>query len=148
MTAGLTDRLRKKCQRFGEDFAAGRISEMTSRFYHADAVMEGRELPAEKGHQAIARIFAEAREVYSALAIELDSVTQIGDVAFGNFTNRNSIIGGGEDIHRGLMVWVRVNEEWLVARDFFFADGDPLFNSVPHYPLGGTIASPPRSRRG
>lgn len=148
MTKQLTSHLRKMCDRFGKDFKAGRIAEMTASFYHPDAVMEGRDMLAEKGHQAIGRIFEEARAVYSSLVIELEEVTCVGDVAFANFTNRNGVIGGGEEIHRGLMIWVREGDDWLVVRDFFFAENAPLSNSMALYPAGSKMVSTVRARRG
>ena len=147
MNPELTKLLRKKCATFGKDFKAGRIKEMIDRFYHPEAVMEGRDLPAQEGREAICRIFEEALDVYSSLTIELEDVKLIGDVAFGNFTNRNAIIGGGEDIHRGLLIWRKDGDEWLAVRDFFFAEGDPLFNSIPLYPSAGQVTPPRRSRR-
>lgn len=147
MTKALSDLLRKKCAQFGRDFKAGRIEEMTNAFYHPDAVMEGRDMPAEHGRSAISRIFQEARDVYSALVIELEDVTQIGDVAFANFTNRNTIVTGGLDIHRGLMIWAREGEDWLVIRDFFFAEDAPLLEPVALFPAGGKAFAQLRSQR-
>ena len=147
MTDTLYDRLRAKCDQFGKDFAAGRLSEMTIAFYHPEAVMEGRDMPAEQGLTAIGHIFEEAREVYSSLTIELEEITQVGDVAFGNFTNRNSIIGGGMDIHRGLMIWTRSGDDWLVVRDFFFSENSPLLSSIGLHAVGGKGAGIPRASR-
>ena len=147
MTKALSDLLSKKCAQFGRDFKAGRIEEMTNAFYHPEAVMEGRDMPAEKGRLAISRVFQEARDVYSALVIELEEVTQIGDVAFANFTNRNTIVTGGLDIHRGLMIWTRSDDDWFVIRDFFFAEEAPLLEPVALYPVGGRAFTHLRSQR-
>lgn len=147
MSSKLSDLLRKKCLQFGRDFKAGRIEAMTNAFYHPDAVMEGRDMPAEVGRLAISRIFEEARGVYSALIIELEDVTQIGDVAFANFTNRNTIIAGGIDVHRGLMIWTLVGDDWLVIRDFFFAEGAPLLDPVALFPVRAGATTHTRSPR-
>lgn len=103
---------------------------MVREFYLADAVMEGRELPAQVGHEAITRIFAEAREAYSVIEIELDPITVIGSVAFGNITNRNTLTSGEIEIHRGLMIWQEVAGDWFVSRDFFFAERDLLISAM------------------
>lgn len=123
----IRDIISGKCLRFEEMFCASRIEEMVAGFYLPSAVLEGRDLPPQRDHGAIARIFREARDTYESISIELDPLEIHDTVAFGTFTNRNTLPTGEVEIHRGIMIWRKIQADWLVARDFFFAEGDPLF---------------------
>lgn len=111
-----------KCRQFETRFHARQIATMVREFYLPDAVMEGRELPAEVGHEAIIRIFMEAREACSSISIQAEPITVVGKVAFGNITNQNALLTGSIEIHRVLMIWEERDGDWFVSRDFFFPE--------------------------
>jgi len=111
--------------------------------------MEGRELPAQAGHEAITRIFMEAREACDAITIEMDPITVVGAVAFGNITNRNTLLNGDVEIHRVLMIWQKDDDDWFVSRDFFFAEQGLLLSELDIVPRSDKISQrrPSRNRR-
>jgi len=132
-------RLIAKCRKFEARFRARQIAAMVREFYLPDAIMEGRELPAQVGHQAITRIFREVREACNSITIEMDSVTVIGKVAFGNITNHNALLSGFVEIHRVLMIWEERDGDWFVSRDFFFAEQGLMLSELDLVPRGDRI---------
>lgn len=130
----VSQRVASKCRQFESRFRAKRIPAMVRDFYLPDAVMEGRDLPAQVGHKAITRIFTEARSACCRIDIELDALTVVGKVAFGNITNRNTLTSGEIEIHRVLMIWQEVDGDWFVSRDFFFAEQDLLLTELEFAP--------------
>lgn len=109
-----------KCEIFEHLFTASRIEEMIEHFYAEDATLEGLDLPAQRGRSAIIKIFAEARSSYREISINLDPVHVHGDIAFGGITNVNVLIDNRTEIHRGQMIWRKIDGEWFVQSDFFF----------------------------
>ncbi|MBO9378157.1 hypothetical protein GG804_15405 [Sphingomonas histidinilytica] len=128
-------RVAEKCRQFENRFRAGQLAVMVQEFYLPDAIMEGRELPAQIGHEAITRLFIEVREVCRSIEIEIDPITVIGPVAFGNITNRNTLMTGDVEIHRVLMIWQEKDGDWFVSRDFFFAEQGLLLSELDLVPL-------------
>ena len=128
-----------KCRQFETRFRARQIATMVREFYLPDAVMEGRELPAQVGHEAITRIFLEAREACSSISIEAEAITVIGKVAFGNITNHNVLLAGSIEIHRVLMIWEERDGDWFVSRDFFFAEPDLMLSELDVLPRSDRI---------
>lgn len=127
-------RLIEKCQQFETRFRARQIATMVREFYLPDAVMEGRDMPAQVGHEAITQIFLDAREACSSISIEAEPVTIIGKVAFGNITNHNVLLAGSIEIHRVLMIWEERDGDWFVSRDFFFAEPDLMLSELDVLP--------------
>lgn len=121
----------RKCREFEDSFQVGSIKDMVRKFYHSDAILEGRDLPAQLGHDAITSVFQEARISCDKISINLDPILIVGDVAFGSIRNSNWLNTGEVETHRGLMVWLKKDEEWRVIRDFFFTEGYPIFDSIP-----------------
>ncbi|MBD3760219.1 hypothetical protein O4H52_15345 [Sphingomonadaceae bacterium G21617-S1] len=142
-------RLTAKCRQFETRFRARQIAAMVREFYLPDAVMEGRELPAQVGHEAITRIFMEAREACTSITIEMEPISVIGKVAFGNITNHNALLSGFIEIHRVLMIWEEKDGDWFVSRDFFFAEQGLMLSELDVLPRGDRIEQrrPARSRR-
>ena len=135
MTENIVEqRVIAKCRQFETHFRARQIATMVREFYLPDAVMEGRELPAQVGHEAITRIFLEAREACSSISIEAEAITVIGKVAFGNITNHNVLLAGPVEIHRVLMIWEEKDGDWFVSRDFFFAEPDVMLSELDVLP--------------
>ncbi|MES1983968.1 MAG: hypothetical protein V4461_03340 [Pseudomonadota bacterium] len=127
-------RLIEKCQQFETRFRTRQIATMVREFYLPDAVMEGRDMPAQVGHEAITQIFLDAREACSSISIEAEPVTIIGKVAFGNITNHNVLLAGSIEIHRVLMIWEERDGDWFVSRDFFFAEPDLMLSELDVLP--------------
>lgn len=113
-----------KCELFAQLFRSGRIDELVEVFYTTDAVLEGQGLLPQRGRQAIAAAFKEARGVYAEISIHRhENVRVSGDLAYSNVSNTNVCIDGSLEMHRGLMIWRRVEDSWLVERDFFVHAG-------------------------
>ena len=128
------ERVVAKCREFETRFRKRQIATMVREFYLPDAVMEGRDMPAQVGHEAITRIFMQARESCSSISIEAEPIRVIGQVAFGNITNQNVLINGSVEIHRVLMIWEEQDGDWFVARDFFFAEPDLMLSELDVLP--------------
>ncbi|WP_232476061.1 Cif family virulence factor [Flavisphingomonas formosensis] len=148
-TTVVEQRVTAKCRLFEARFRARQIAAMVREFYLPEAVMEGRELPAQVGHEAITRIFMEAREACSSITIEMDPITVIGKVAFGNITNHNALSSGFVEIHRVLMIWEERDGDWFVSRDFFFAEQGLMLSELDVLPRSDRIEHrrPGRGRR-
>lgn len=142
-------RVMAKCRQFETRFRARQIAAMVREFYLPDAIMEGRELPAQIGHEAITRIFMEARAACGSITIEMEPLTVIGTVAFGNITNHNALLSGFIEIHRVLMIWEERDGDWFVSRDFFFAEQGLMLSELDVLPRGDRIEQrrPARGRR-
>lgn len=125
-----SDAIAHKYCRFEEMFAAREIVPMVELLYASSAVLEGRDLPKRSGVAAISRIFADARKVCASIVIELDALEVANGTAYCSITNRNHVRDGDVDIHRGLMIWRLIDGEWMVVRDVFFADGNPLRSAL------------------
>lgn len=117
-------RIIEQCAMFDELFAQGNIGDMVDRFYHADAVMEGRGLSMLCGREAIQRLFQEVRARYQSITIMPDPVSFHGTLAYGTFTNHNTLNDGYLEIHRGIMIWIFEAGSWRVKRDFFYSQND------------------------
>ena len=128
-----------KCQLFETRFRARQIAAMVREFYLPDAIMEGRDMPAQVGHEAITQIFKQAREACSSISIEAEPITVIGKVAFGNITNHNVLLAGSIEIHRVLMIWEERDGDWFVSRDFFFAEPDLMLSELDVLPRSDRI---------
>lgn len=113
-----------KAARFAELFEAGNIGEMVDLFYSEDAVLEGPGTAPQIGREPIKAVFEEVRNSCSAIRIQLDPIIIGSELAYGCQTNINTRIDGEVEIHRGLMVWRRVGDEWFVVQDFFFTNVD------------------------
>ena len=109
----------EQCALFDELFANGNIGEMVDNFYHADAVLEGRGLAVVRGHRAIKRLFQDVRASYQSITIMPDPITFHGTLAYGTFTNHNTLNDGYLEIHRGIMIWLLDGGQWRVKHDFF-----------------------------
>ncbi len=140
-------RVLAKCRQFEARFRSRQIATMVREFYSPDAIMEGRDLPAQIGHEAITRIFMEAREACGSISIEMEPLTVVGQVAFGNITNHNALLSGFVEIHRVLMIWEEKDGDWFVSRDFFFAEQDLMLGELDVLPRGDRI-EPRRPARG
>ena len=148
-TSAVEQRVTAKCRQFETRFRARQIATMVREFYLPEAIMEGRELPAQVGHEAITRIFMEAREACSSITIDMEPITVVGKVAFGNITNHNALLSGIVEIHRVLMIWEEKDGDWFVSRDFFFAEQGLLLSELDVLPRGDRIEQrrPARGRR-
>lgn len=133
--ATVEQRIAAKCRQFESRFRARQISAMVQDYYAPEAIMEGRDLPAQLGHEAIIHVFMEAREVCHSIRIDMDPITVIGEVAFGNITNRNTMLNGDVEIHRVLTIWQERNGDWFVLRDFFFSEQNLSFGDVGIDPI-------------
>ncbi|MFT4025641.1 MAG: hypothetical protein QM676_02395 [Novosphingobium sp.] len=120
------DRIIDKCVHFEALFAEARILELTRMFYHATAVLEGRDLPPQVGHDAISKVFIEASYNYAGISILLDDIEIVDTVAYGSITNSNTLKNGATEVHRGVLIWRKFGNDWFVVRDFFFAESDHL----------------------
>ena len=118
--------LAEKCRSFEALFRAERIPQMVRDFYAVDAVLEGADLPPQHGRDAIERVFTDARASYSAIRINLDPVIVTGDMAYGGITNINIVRDGSEEVHRGVMIWRRIEGGWYVQHDFFFTQREDI----------------------
>ncbi len=139
----VTDEIARQCVRFEALFKASQIDEMVSLFYAPDAILEGRDLPPQRGREAIRHVFADARAMCHSIKIELDGIEVHGDVAFTGITNTNQLASGEIEVHRGIMIWRRFEAGWQVVRDFFFIEEHPLFGGLD--PLLGD--APRKSQR-
>lgn len=115
----------EKCGLFAELFRSGQIDRLVEVFYTPDAVLEGQDLLPQRGRRAIAAVFKDVRSVYAEIIIDQhEPVVASGDLAYGNVSNTNICVDGSLEVHRGLMVWRRVEGSWFVERDFFFRLGE------------------------
>lgn len=114
----------EKCGKFSELYRAGRIAEMVAFFYAKDAVLEGPGLAPHVGRGAIEVIFEEVRHACGSIDIQLDPVVITAELAYGCQTNINMRDDGELEIHRGLMIWRRIDDDWFVVHDFFFTKAD------------------------
>ena len=112
--------IKVKCTLFGQMFESGQIAEMVALFYTPDAVLEGQNLPPQRGRAAIAAVFEEATRFYRTITIEHEPPVVYGEIAFGSISNTNVLMDGSMELHRGLMIWKLVDESWFVERDCFF----------------------------
>lgn len=138
----VTDEIARQCVRFEALFKASQIDEMVGNFYAPDAILEGRDLPPQRGREAIHHVFADARAMCHSITIELDGVEVHGDVAFTGITNTNQLANGEIEVHRGIMIWRRFDAGWQVVRDFFFIEEHPFFGGLD--PLLGEAARHPQ----
>ena len=85
-------------------------------------MLEGPGTSPQSGREAITAIYEEVRHSCCAISIQLDPVTVGAELAYGCQTNSNTRVDGEVEIHRGLMIWRCINDEWFVVHDFFFTD--------------------------
>lgn len=119
-TDALASELRARLDYFEEMFASGDIETLADNFYTEDAVVEGYGMSPQVGRRAIVEAFQGARSA-GLSRIKVDSSEPpraSGDMAYQFITNDNDFAGQTE-VHRALLVWRRIGDEWLCEVDFF-----------------------------
>lgn len=120
-----TDILRERYDFFTININAGNINEVVTSYYTESAYATGHETPLMSGYEALNGLFEEIHAEFKDMRIDMIDTRVAGDDCIYSLVTATSTLAsvGEEATIKSLLVWRKVDGEWLCDADIFAMGG-------------------------